>query len=149
MSVMALLTPFHLESVALLLCLPLLGLACHDVDCGTGFCIEKEREQYVCICMGGYEGDRCERPIPVVRRSLKEYPCTETSCENGGTCVSLSGGEGELLGEPNNMDEESSNIGEVELDCGEVGMNCSYSCLCVTGFTGSTCAECKCVHLIL
>ena len=133
------------SSYVLLLSLPLLSLACLDVDCGAGFCVDGRDGTYACVCMNGYEGDRCERPVPVARRSLEpKYVCTEASCNNRGTCIPFPSGETEMLGEPDSADE-SSGLGEVGLDCDEVGIGCKYTCQCVPGYTGRTCAIRKCV----
>lgn len=113
-------------AVFILLLLPLHGLACHGIDCAMGYCIEKE-DGYQCICLDGYEGENCDKPMrDFARRSTETNPCDETPCQNGGTCTSL-------------IDEEDMDMamGESQAEC-EIQGNC-FTCQCTIGFSGPNC----------
>lgn len=116
------------------------GLACSDVDCGLGFCIDRSEGGYQCICLPGYEGERCDKPISTDRFVRNTEVCDNMLCQNGGTCISLIDGEaGVDMGETA-IDGEAAldSDGESMIDCDMTGI--CFLCVCAPGFTGSLCS---------
>ena len=126
-------SPLPLVVTAFLL--PLLSqhsLACRDLDCGMGYCLEGKDGGYKCVCFGGYGGDQCDQIVAIpsrISRSAEASPCDSSPCQNGGECVPLPSGE---VTESADMD-----LGESEMDC-ELEGNC-YDCICTAEFTGPNC----------
>ena len=111
-----------------------LSLACEGMDCGMGFCVQREKGGYHCVCIGGYAAEYCgkdskflnERPVRDV------VTCGSMPCQNDGTCVPNNGASnGES---PSDFGEA---LGEPSLDC-DVEGNCT--CICPPGFTGTHCS---------
>ena len=130
------------SSAFLLLALPLCAvrsLACDGVDCGVGYCIQRETGSYECVCLGGYEGDNCDKLVfrPRFTRGT-DNTCDAMPCQNGGTCIPIVDGMS----------------GEAPMDMGESMPDCSvegscYTCMCAPGFTGPQCSVTtrKCWHV--
>ena len=130
---------YPVSTAFLLLLLPLLSpasRACDRINCSMGYCVEGQDGGYRCVCLGGYEGENCDKPVmSLSRRSAEASPCDETPCKNGGTCIALPSGEA------GSTDMHMIDMGESETECEMEGSCYMYTCDCTTWFSGPNCTQ--------
>ncbi|TRY96132.1 hypothetical protein DNTS_015950 [Danionella cerebrum] len=119
------------------------GLMC-DKDlnyCGThspcvngGTCLNKEPDEYICLCPEGYSGENCQ---------ISKHACTSNPCANGGTCHELASGfecqcppgwDGPTCAK--DKDECASNPCAHGGTC--IDLENGFECLCLPQWTGKT-----------
>ena len=144
------------------LALPTSSSSCDVMDCGFGFCIEKETAygRQLCVCLDGYEGENCEKRVSRARKAKREVcaECEAEPCKNGGTCVPIiigkttgeapmGEGEADIDGEAAPVETGEAPVeilgeSEMELMSDTVSEGgCLYTCVCAPGFTGHLCSE--------